>query len=133
MADSGISKSADSQEEKIHSFQRLIAENEEALKQLMAIMKELRETDHLLETDFVKPQPKEEITEKAPNPFDREQKTRLIHSLTAGLAEANQHMEEDSKVKIFDLLQALDDPDVNRAIRYLIYFLKGLGKELQEN
>jgi len=131
MADFSIPKSAGPQEEKIHSFQKLITENEEALKQLMTIIKELHEKD-LLEATLVMLQAKEEITESNQNQLNHEQTTKLVHSLAAGLTEANQHMKENSKVKIFDLLQVLDDPDVNRAIRYLIYFLKGLGKGLKE-
>lgn len=37
---------------------------------------------------------------------------------------------ETKKIGLFDLLKALNDPDVNRAIRFFLSALKAIGQRL---
>jgi len=117
-------KRTDSEKEKVETLKKLVLENEEALNQCIVIMKLLYETGILQSTQTML-QPNE--TNK-----DNEQTEKLLRSLSKGFKEADQHTEKEDKMKIFDLLQLLNDPDINRAVRYFVYFLKGVGKGLKE-
>jgi uncharacterized protein YjgD (DUF1641 family) len=139
-------------EKKGDSLRAILIEHEEALEQIMVIVKELHEAG-VLETLTAMIQAKEKITEiglkqinsepvtnllsllmgtaGALTQFDTEQTPKLIRSLGTGLTEANQYSEADQRIKVFDLLKLLNDPDINRAIGFLIHFLKGMGKGLK--
>ncbi|MEK5644913.1 hypothetical protein BK138_25740 [Paenibacillus rhizosphaerae] len=62
--------------------------------------------------------------------IDPEQTAKVLGSVAKGLEEANQP--QDKKVTVFSLMNALKDPDVNRAIGFGLRFLKGMGKGLGE-
>ncbi len=62
--------------------------------------------------------------------IDPEQTKKLLAGVTIGLEEAKE--KQDQKVGVFDLVKALKDPDMNRAIGFGLRFLKGVGKGLKE-
>lgn len=51
----------------------------------------------------------------------------LIQRVNRGLEKAEEAAESGETTSVFDLLKALKDPDINRAITSLIGFLKGAG------
>jgi len=64
--------------------------------------------------------------------MDPELAKKLAGSLSAGLEEAKEQLQSPKKTRIFDLMKAMNDPDINRAIGFGIRFLKGVGKGLKE-
>jgi len=64
--------------------------------------------------------------------LDPETTSKLAKSLTAGLKKAGQGLEEDSKIGLFDLMKAIKDPDINRALGFGFNLLKGIGEGLKE-
>lgn len=64
--------------------------------------------------------------------IDPENTNKLINSALKGLESGNEFVEEEQKVKLFDLMRMLNDPDINRAIGFGIHFLKGMGEQLSE-
>lgn len=63
--------------------------------------------------------------------LDPETTGKLAKGLTNGLQKAQQGLDEDSKVGLFDLMKALKDPDINRAIGFGFNLLKGMGEGLK--
>lgn len=63
---------------------------------------------------------------------DPEKMKKLVSSAMSGINEGYDFVETDKKVKMFDLMKVLNDPDINRAIGFGIHFLKGMGKQLNE-
>src|SRR5699024_7880453 len=63
---------------------------------------------------------------------DPEKVKKLFISAMTGINEGHDFVQKDKKVKMFDLMKMLNDPDINRAIGFGIHFLKGMGKQLNE-
>src|SRR5699024_3543348 len=63
---------------------------------------------------------------------DTEKLKNLDRSAVSGINESHNFVQKDKKVKMFDLMKVLNDPDINRAIGFGIHFLKGMGKQLNE-
>lgn len=64
--------------------------------------------------------------------IDAETTTKLISSVKKGLDEAELQNGNSEKIGVMTLMKSLNDPDVNRAIKFGLHFLKGMGKELNE-
>ena len=62
--------------------------------------------------------------------IDPEVTAKLGASVKSGLDEAELYRDNGQKVSILQLMTALNDPDTNRAIKFGLDFLKGMGKEL---
>ncbi|MBC2373312.1 DUF1641 domain-containing protein [Listeria booriae] len=60
-----------------------------------------------------------------------EQTEKLLESLANAQAKANESLKDDTTLGLFGLAKAMKDPDVNRALRYGLAFLKGVGQELK--
>jgi len=130
-----------------------IAGNKDSLQETLLLLKELHESG-LLEalTDLLKA--KEKVAKIAVDQATREPVTNLINNAMAaggaltnldpktteklmagvasGIQKAEQGLQEDSKVKMFDLVRALNDPDINRAIGFGMNLLRGVGEGLKE-
>lgn len=57
---------------------------------------------------------------------------KFMNSVTKGIRKAEEGIRSGSKLGIIDLIKALSDPDVNRAMNYGLHLLKGIGEGLQE-
>lgn len=55
---------------------------------------------------------------------------KLATSIKSGLDEAELYKANHEKVSIVQLISALNDPDINRATKFGLDFLRGMGKEL---
>ena len=98
---------------------------------------------------------KENIAEIAVNQVAREPVTNLINHLmnassllTSIRSEGNSEtcykcqkrtkgsgvyiVESNQKIGVVALMKSLNDPDINRAVKFGLHFLKGMGKELDE-
>ncbi|WP_413299924.1 DUF1641 domain-containing protein [Bacillus sp. 1P10SD] len=64
--------------------------------------------------------------------LDPETTGKLARSLTNGLKKAELGLKENSKIGVLDLMKALKDPDINRAIGFGFNLLKGMGEGLKE-
>lgn len=60
-----------------------------------------------------------------------EQTEKLLEGLANAQAKANESLKDDTTLGLFGLAKAIKDPDVNRALRYGLAFLKGVGQELK--
>ncbi|WP_027416984.1 DUF1641 domain-containing protein [Aneurinibacillus terranovensis] len=142
------------EEKKQYSLTHLtngLAENEEAIQKTIAIVRELHESGILDAAEsmlkakvsileiILGQVERKEVTSMINNlmaaagiltAIDPEQTKKLLTSVTSGLEEAKQ--KQDEKVRMFDLIKALKDPDMNRAIGFGLRFLRGLGKGLKE-
>ena len=56
---------------------------------------------------------------------------KMSASVKSGLSEAELHIDNGQKVSIIQLMTALNDPDTNRAVKYGLDFMKGMGKSLK--
>ncbi|KQL49768.1 hypothetical protein AN963_08655 [Brevibacillus choshinensis] len=57
---------------------------------------------------------------------------KLMGGVTKGLQRADEALRSGKKVGIFDLMKALRDPDINRAMGFGINLLKGVGEGLKD-
>ncbi|WP_019119565.1 DUF1641 domain-containing protein [Brevibacillus massiliensis] len=57
---------------------------------------------------------------------------KLMSGLAKGLQKAEEGSRTEAAIGIFDLIKALRDPDVNRAIAFGINLLKGVGEGLKD-
>lgn len=139
-------------DQKISNLKKQFADNEEALNKILDIVKELSDIG-VLEATHSMLQAKEKIAKIALEQVSREpvtnllntimgatgammsadpkETTKLIKSAMIGMGEGHQFLKEDKKIRVFDLMKSLKDPDINRAIGFGIHFLKGIGKELK--
>jgi uncharacterized protein YjgD (DUF1641 family) len=64
--------------------------------------------------------------------LDPETTSKLAKGLTTGLQKAEQGLKEDAKLGLFDLMKAIKDPDINRALGFGFNLIKGIGQGLKE-
>ncbi|MFS0575008.1 DUF1641 domain-containing protein [Sporosarcina sp. 179-K 3D1 HS] len=138
-------------QEKLEQLQALITEQDEALQKILQLTGELDKMG-VLDAAQAMVQAKEKIAGIALEQVSREPVTHLINhvmgtagvlssiepEVTAklakgvkrGLDEAELFRGNGDQVSIFQLLSAINDPDINRALKFGLDFLKGMGKEL---
>jgi uncharacterized protein YjgD (DUF1641 family) len=153
-----IQKQTITEEEKrektIEELKTSLTEKEEAIAELLAIMEELHNSG-ILEAVNAMLKAREDIAKIVIGQANRKPVTtvinhvigiaqllanldpqltsKLLESTASGVAEAYKHAKEtEKKVGIFDLLKALNDPDINRAIRFFLSALKEIGKRLND-
>ncbi|EJP95865.1 DUF1641 domain-containing protein [Bacillus cereus] len=140
-------------QQKLEALKKLLANNEDALNQMFNIVGELNDIG-MLEAANSMLKAKEPIAKIVLGQVTREPVTNLINnmmgaagalteldpeltkkligSVLTGMDEGNQHLQNNKKVGILDLMKVLKDPDINRAIGFGLHFLKGMGKGLKE-
>ena len=64
--------------------------------------------------------------------MDPEMTKKLMGSVAKGLERAEQGLQSNSTTGILDIMKALKDPDMNRAITFGMNLLKGIGEELKD-
>ncbi|MED3498212.1 DUF1641 domain-containing protein [Brevibacillus agri] len=64
--------------------------------------------------------------------LDPEMTKKLMAGVTKGLQRADEALQSGAKVGVFDLIKALRDPDINRAMGFGINLLKGVGEGLKD-
>ncbi|MCP8969571.1 DUF1641 domain-containing protein [Ectobacillus ponti] len=64
--------------------------------------------------------------------MDPEMTKKLMGSVANGLQKAQEGIESGRKVGIFDLMKAMKDPDINRALGFGLDVLKGVGEGLRK-
>lgn len=57
---------------------------------------------------------------------------KLMGGLSKGLQKAEEGLQANKKVSVFDLVRLMRDPDVNRVLKFSIDLLKGLGEGLKD-
>lgn len=137
-------------EEKLAELQSLIADQEQALNKILSITGDLEDLG-VFDALQAMVKAKDDIAKIAVEQVAREPVTNLINhvintsnaissvdpavtaklasSVKSGLYEAELQA-DDQKVGVFQLMKALNDPDINRAVKFGLNFLKGMGKEL---
>jgi uncharacterized protein YjgD (DUF1641 family) len=153
-----IQKQTITEEEKrektIEELKTSLTEKEEAVTELLSIIEELHKSG-ILEAANAMLKAREDIAKIVIGQANRKPVTtvinhvigmaqllanldpqltaKLLESTASGIAEAyKQTKEPDKKIGIFDLLKSLNDPDINRAIRFALSALKEIGKRLNE-
>ncbi|MBG9916134.1 DUF1641 domain-containing protein [Bacillus sonorensis] len=139
--------------EKLDELKALLAENDEAVSKTMKLLGELNGLGVFDAADSML-QAKEDIAKIALSQLSREPVVnllnsaiaaggalsksdpeltgKLIASLMAGAEQGQSFLKEDQKITIFQLLKAINDPDINRAVGFGLHFLKGMGKALKD-
>lgn len=139
---------------KFENLKKQFADNEESLTKVLDIMEELNDIG-ALEAVAAMLLAKEDIAKITLDQVSREPVTNLLNTIIgatssvmatdpekmkklvsgamSGINEGHDFVESDKKVKMFDLMKMLNDPDINRAIGFGIHFLKGMGKQLNED
>ena len=139
------------QQQKLLELQSLIAEQEQALNKILEITGELDDIG-VLDAAQAMLKAKEDIAGIAVHQVSREPITNLINhlinvsgmltsidpevtaklsaSVKSGLDEAELQNGNDHKVGLVTLMKSINDPDINRAIKFGLHFLKGMGKGL---
>ncbi|CAM3858619.1 DUF1641 domain-containing protein [Bacillus paramycoides] len=140
-------------QQKLEDLKELLANNEDALNQMFNIVGELNDIG-MLEAANSMLKAKEPIAKIVLSQVTREPVTNLINnmmgaagalteldpeltkklvgSVLIGMDEGNQHLQNNKKIGILDLMKVLKDPDINRAIGFGLHFLKGMGKGLKD-
>lgn len=140
-----------SKQKKLEELQTLIAEQDEALQKILVITGELDQAGVLdalqamakakdaiskIAIDQVSREPVTNIVNHVMNvagvlsTIDPSVTEKLANGLKGGMREAELYQNNGDKVSVFQLLTALNDPDINRAVKFGLDFLKGMGKEL---
>jgi len=139
-------------QKKLEELQSLIAEQDQALNKILEITGDL---DGAGVFDALKAmvKAKDEIAKIAVDQASRDPVTNIINhvinvtgviasidpdvtaklaaSVKNGLHEAELYSGNGQKVSVLQLMTALNDPDTNRAIKFGLDFLKGMGKGLE--
>ncbi|GCD84043.1 hypothetical protein PTHTG4_31080 [Parageobacillus thermoglucosidasius] len=141
-------------EKAIEELKTSLTEKEEAIAELLAIMEELHHSG-ILEAVNAMLKAREDIAKIVIGQANRKPVTtvinhvigmaqllanldpqltaKLLESTTSGVTEAYKHTKEtEGKIGIFDLFKSLNDPDINRAIRFILSVLKEIGKRLND-
>jgi uncharacterized protein YjgD (DUF1641 family) len=139
-------------QQKLEDLTTLLTDHEEALNKMMGIVGELNDMGVFEAADAML-HAKEKIAKIALGQINREPLTNMINNLmsaagvltsidpelakklagsvAAGMDEGSKHLQSNKKIGMFDLVKALNDPDINRAIGFGFHFMKGLGKGLK--
>lgn len=143
----------ESQAEKIAELQSTVAAQQQALNKLVEITGKLDDAG-ILDATKALVTAKDDLTQIAVNQLSREpilnlikhvmntsealsaidaeKSTKLVEGLKSGLHQAELADGDHTEVGVFDLLRSLNDPDINRAVKFGLNFLKGMGKSLGE-
>ncbi|MGE7938370.1 DUF1641 domain-containing protein [Bacillus paramycoides] len=140
-------------QQKLEDLKELLANNEDALNQMFNIVGELNDIGMLEAANSMlkakEPIAKIVLGQVTREPFtnlinnmmgaagaltelDPELTKKLVGSVLIGMDEGNQHLQNNKKIGILDLMKVLKDPDINRAIGFGLHFLKGMGKGLKD-
>jgi uncharacterized protein YjgD (DUF1641 family) len=139
-------------QKKLEELQSLIAEQDQALNKILEITGEL-DGAGIFDALKAMVKAKDDIAKIAVDQASRDPVTNIINhvinasgviasidpdvtaklgaSVKSGLNEAELYRENGQKVSVFQLMTALNDPDTNRAVKFGLNFLKGMGKELE--
>ncbi|KAA6451372.1 DUF1641 domain-containing protein [Bacillus swezeyi] len=139
--------------EKLEELKALLAVNEDTVSKTMKLLAELNGLGVLDAADSMV-KAKEDIAKIALGQLSREPAKNLINtaiaaggaltkadpevmgklleSIIAGTKQGQDFLKDDKKVGVLDLLKAMNDPDINRAVGFGLQFLKGMGKALKE-
>lgn len=141
-------------EKTIEELKTSLTEKEEAVTELLSIMEELHNSG-ILEALNAMLKSREDILKIVIGQANRKPVTtvinhvigiaqllanldpqltaKLLESTASGVTEAYKSAKEtEKKIGIFDLLKSLNDPDINRAIRFILATLKEIGKRLND-
>lgn len=139
------------QQEKLNELQTLIAEQQQSLNKILELTSELDKAG-VLDAVNAMLKAKDELAGIAVTQASREPMTNLINnllnatglltslnpevtanlknSITLGIDEAELYKGNGDKVSILQVMTALNDPHINRAVKYGLDFLKGMGRGL---
>ncbi|MFS0687667.1 DUF1641 domain-containing protein [Sporosarcina sp. 179-K 8C2 HS] len=141
------------QYQKLNELQSLLTEQQQSLQKIIEITAEL-DNAGVLDAMTAMVKAKDEIAGIAVAQVSREPMTNLINnimnatgllttlnpeiterlkdSISKGIEEAELYKGNGDKVSILQVMTALNDPHINRAVKYGLDFLKGVGKGLNK-
>ncbi len=136
---------------KMQELQSLITEQQESLNKIIEITAEL-DNAGVLDALSAMVKAKDQLAGIAVTQASREPMTNLINnvmnatgllttldsevtanlkdSVSKGIEEAELYKGNGDKVSVLQVMTALNDPHINRAVKYGLDFLKGMGKGL---
>ncbi len=140
-------------EQSLENLLNEVAQNKESLLETLQLLQELHNSG-ILEAVNSLVKTKDEVAKIAVGQMTREPVTNMINnamaaggvltqldpettkklmgSVAKGLEKAEQGLQSSSQTTILDLMKALKDPDLNRAITFGMNLLKGVGEGLKE-
>ena len=139
------------QQAKVNELQALIVEQQQSLNKIIELTAELDKAG-ILDTLNAMIKAKDEIAGIAVHQASREPMTNMLNNamnmagiltsidpevteklkngIADGIHEAELYSGTNDKISIIQLMKAINDPDINRTIKYGLDFLKGMGKGL---
>jgi uncharacterized protein YjgD (DUF1641 family) len=139
------------QQQSMQELSRSLTAHQEALQQSLKLVQELHESGALsmvtalLESrekvakialgQVVKPAMTQTINNAmevagAASQLDPKLTKKVMGGVVAGMERAAEALDNGEKVGVFDLLKAMRDPGVNRALTMGLRFLQGMGEKL---
>ncbi|WP_038086175.1 DUF1641 domain-containing protein [Tumebacillus flagellatus] len=139
------------QQQSMHELAQSLTENQAAVQQSLQLVRELHDSGALeLVTALL--QSREQVAKIAVSQLQKPAMTNTINNVMEvagaigqlntdatkkvmsgvvnGMERAADVLEKDEKIGIFELVKALRDPAVNRALSLAIGFLKGFGEKI---
>ena len=139
------------QQAKVNELQAQIVEQQQSLNKIIELTAELDKAG-ILDTLNAMIKAKDEIAGIAVHQASREPMTNMLNNamnmagiltsidpevteklkngIADGIHEAELYSGTNDKISIIQLMKAINDPDINRTIKYGLDFLKGMGKGL---
>ncbi|WP_243292252.1 DUF1641 domain-containing protein [Bacillus sp. FJAT-47783] len=136
-------------QQSLHEIEAAISDNKDAILQSIELMSHMHKTGALemMNALFAR---KDEVLKNIVSEANREPNANILKNasqllmllgtidienlqkmsskMNDGLREAASSIDSNEKTSLFQLLSALKDPEINRAITMLLHFLKGLGR-----
>lgn len=139
-------------EQKLDHLKSLLAQNEEAVQQLLAILGDLNdigaldaatnllaakeETAHIVLGQLTRKPVTNLISHAmgvagALTEIEPATTAKLLSAMQQGLDAGEAALAADEKISMLKLAKMMNDPDVNRALKFGVHFLKGFGQSLK--
>ena len=144
----------DIKQDKLAELQTLLAEQDQAIHKILEITGELDDVG-IFDALKAMVKAKENLAKIAVDQAAREPVTNIINhvlnassvmssidpavtaklaaSVKSGLDEAELYKGNGQTVGVYQFMMALNDPDINRAAKFGLDFLKGMGRELDKD
>ncbi|KQL53999.1 hypothetical protein AN964_11135 [Heyndrickxia shackletonii] len=107
-------------------IQPFLENNKEHIYELVTLVKHLEEYNLLSIVN-------ESITKYSNrlNGINSKDMDQLIFGIKKGIEEGSANIDTGKDINAFQLMKYLKDPDINRAINFLVHFLRGMGRTLE--
>ncbi|MBS4172991.1 DUF1641 domain-containing protein [Bacillus sp. FJAT-49736] len=107
-------------------FQLFLENNKENVYELMNLVKQLQEYNLLTLVNHSMTKHSNRLTE-----LNRKDIHQLINGIKKGIEEGSANIDTRKDINAFQLMKYIKDPDINRAVNFLVHFLRGMGRSMK--